>query len=140
MQRRRLSTRPATRLRSGEMKIPATIRTDNMELKRAWEQLAKLVNYHLPETISSGSVTLPIQEADVENLLSDLAARVLRTDLARVAFSGNYSDLFGKPTIPTIPPSGSLNVHDEPLTDGNSNFIFAGGDCIVVVGIPNGTR
>lgn len=28
-------------------------------------------------------------------------------------------------------------VHDEPLTDGNSNFIFAAGDIIVVVGIPN---
>jgi hypothetical protein len=33
--------------------------------------------------------------------------------------------------------AGSLNVHDEPLTDGNSNFIFAGGDIIVVVGVPN---
>jgi hypothetical protein len=31
----------------------------------------------------------------------------------------------------------SINVHDEPLTDGNSNFIFAGGDIVVVVGVPN---
>lgn len=28
-------------------------------------------------------------------------------------------------------------VHDEPLTDGASNFIFAGGDIVVVVGIAN---
>lgn len=28
-------------------------------------------------------------------------------------------------------------VHDEPLTDGDSNFIFAAGDCVVVIGIPN---
>ena len=28
-------------------------------------------------------------------------------------------------------------THSEPLTDGNSNFIFAAGDIIVVVGVPN---
>jgi hypothetical protein len=28
-------------------------------------------------------------------------------------------------------------VHDEPLTDGASNFIFAGGDIVVVVGVPD---
>jgi len=27
--------------------------------------------------------------------------------------------------------------HDEPLTDGASNFIFAGGDVVVVTGVPN---
>jgi hypothetical protein len=32
---------------------------------------------------------------------------------------------------------GSTTVHDEPLTDGASNFIFAGGDIVVVVGVPN---
>ncbi len=39
--------------------------------------------------------------------------------------------------IPVIP-----DVHDEPLTDGNANFIFdatllKGGDIIVVTGVPN---
>lgn len=39
----------------------------------------------------------------------------------------------------TLPPT---NTHDEPLTDGNGNFIFAatlttGGDIIVCVGVPN---
>lgn len=29
------------------------------------------------------------------------------------------------------------NTHDEPLTDGNSNFIFANGDVVVVIGVPN---
>jgi hypothetical protein len=29
------------------------------------------------------------------------------------------------------------NTHSEPLTDGNSNFIFANGDIVVVVGVPN---
>lgn len=28
-------------------------------------------------------------------------------------------------------------VHDESLTDGSSNFIFAGGDVVTVVGVPN---
>jgi hypothetical protein len=28
-------------------------------------------------------------------------------------------------------------THDESLTDGNSNFIFAGGDIVTVIGIPN---
>ena len=28
-------------------------------------------------------------------------------------------------------------THSEPLTDGNSNFIFADGDIVVVVGVPN---
>lgn len=37
-------------------------------------------------------------------------------------------------------PAGA--THDEPLTDGNANFIFAatlaaGGDIIVVLGVPN---
>lgn len=52
-------------------------------------------------------------------------------------------------TTITIDPDGTIhavggsgNVHDEPLTDGNGNFIFAatlttGGDIIVVTGIPN---
>jgi hypothetical protein len=31
------------------------------------------------------------------------------------------------------PPS----THTEPLTDGQGNFIFAGGDIVVVVGVPN---
>lgn len=38
----------------------------------------------------------------------------------------SYSDLSGEPL-----------VHDEPLTDGNSNFIFAAGDVIVCTGVPN---
>lgn len=27
--------------------------------------------------------------------------------------------------------------HDEPLTDGASNFVFANGDIVVVTGVPN---
>ena len=41
-----------------------------------------------------------------------------------------------------VPTLISINTHDEPLTDGNANFIFAatlttGGDIIVVIGVPN---
>jgi hypothetical protein len=41
--------------------------------------------------------------------------------------------------IQTLPPS---DTHDESLTDGNGNFIFAatlttGGDIITVTGVPN---
>ena len=31
----------------------------------------------------------------------------------------------------------SGGTHSEPLTDGNSNFIFANGDIIVAFGVPN---
>jgi hypothetical protein len=45
--------------------------------------------------------------------------------------------------VTTITQTGiSNNTHDEPLTDGNANFIFAatlttGGDIIVVIDVPN---
>jgi hypothetical protein len=32
---------------------------------------------------------------------------------------------------------GASTTHAEPLTDGNSNFIFTPGDIIVVTGVPN---
>ena len=46
----------------------------------------------------------------------------------------------GVVTVEYAPAGGT--THDEPLTDGNANFIFAatlttGGDIIVVVGVPN---
>ena len=33
--------------------------------------------------------------------------------------------------------AGGGTTHAEPLTDGASNFSFAGGDIIVAVGVPN---
>lgn len=33
--------------------------------------------------------------------------------------------------------TSSSGTHSEPLTDGNSNFIFANGDIIVAFGVPN---
>ena len=33
-----------------------------------------------------------------------------------------------------IPPP---NTHEEILTDGSGNFILAGGDIIMVLGVPN---
>lgn len=35
------------------------------------------------------------------------------------------------------PTGGTATTHAEPLTDGASNFIFSGGDIVVVVGVPN---
>jgi hypothetical protein len=32
---------------------------------------------------------------------------------------------------------GAIATHDEPLTDGLGNFIFAGGDIVTVMGVPN---
>jgi len=32
---------------------------------------------------------------------------------------------------------GASSVHSESLTDGQGNFIFAGGDIVTVVGVPN---
>ena len=34
-------------------------------------------------------------------------------------------------------PTASSTTHSESLTDGNSNFIFAKGDIVTVVGVPN---
>jgi hypothetical protein len=52
-------------------------------------------------------------EADVAGLVADLAA-------IRAAIGGGIS-----------------GTHSESLTDGNSNFIFANGDIVTVVGCPN---
>lgn len=30
-----------------------------------------------------------------------------------------------------------IGTHAEPLTDGHGNFIFANGDVIMVIGVPN---
>jgi len=42
-----------------------------------------------------------------------------------------FSDISGEIAV------AQVGFHDEPLTDGQGNFIFAGGDVIVVRGIPN---
>lgn len=41
--------------------------------------------------------------------------------------------------VATLNLSGSSasTTHSESLTDGNSNFIFAGGDIVTVVGVAN---
>jgi hypothetical protein len=44
--------------------------------------------------------------------------------------------------VPVVLGPGPGGTHDEPLTDGNGNIIFAatltlGGDVIVVLGVPN---
>ncbi|MHB1673766.1 MAG: hypothetical protein ACYCSP_05895 [Acidobacteriaceae bacterium] len=49
-------------------------------------------------------------------------------------------DATGK--ISAVGGSGPTVTHDEPLTDGNANFLFAaslseGGDILVVTGVPN---
>jgi hypothetical protein len=56
-------------------------------------------------------------------------------------FSGTTSAQLTAPGVTTIRYQPS-STHDEPLTDGNGNFIFAatlttGGDIIVLTGIPN---
>lgn len=49
--------------------------------------------------------------------------------------------VLSSPGVVTVTNAGGT-THDEPLTDGNANFIFAatltvGGDIIVVLGVPN---
>jgi hypothetical protein len=39
--------------------------------------------------------------------------------------------------IPVYAGGGASTTHSESLTDGNSNFIFANGDIITVIGVPN---
>jgi hypothetical protein len=58
-------------------------------------------------------------------------------------FNGTTSAQITAPGVTTVTyQPGSTTTHDEPLTDGNANFIFAatlttGGDIIVVTGVPN---
>lgn len=54
-----------------------------------------LVQAHNPD----GSLK-PLTQSQVENLTTDLAARVKITDLSPVATSGDYADLANKPAIP----------------------------------------
>jgi hypothetical protein len=49
------------------------------------------------------------------------------------AIEGKFLKADGTWSAPTFINS----THDEPLTDGNGNFIFAGGDIIVLTGVPN---
>jgi hypothetical protein len=56
---------------------------------------------------------------------------------SQVGNSGKFLTTNGTNVSWATAGGGATNVHDEPLTDGNSNFIFAGGDIVVVVGIPN---
>jgi hypothetical protein len=58
-------------------------------------------------------------------------------------FTGTTSARLTAPGVTTIQYQPIANTtHDEPLTDGNGNFIFAatlttGGDIIVLTGVPN---
>jgi hypothetical protein len=61
--------------------------------------------------------------------------------LARLAAGTDGQVLTIDPTTHHLKWSTSVatasTTHDESLTDGASNFIFAGGDIVTVVGVPN---
>jgi hypothetical protein len=53
---------------------------------------------------------------------------VVRPDGTTVTIAGGVLSMAG---------GGTGTTHSESLTDSNSNFIFAGGDIVTVVGVPN---
>ncbi len=77
----------------------------------------------------SGAAALPTFRALVAGdlpLATSSAVGAVKPDNVTVTVTAG---VLSSTTIPT--------VHDEPLTDGASNFIFASGDVVVVVGVPN---
>jgi hypothetical protein len=66
---------------------------------------------------------------NAEKLATTTAAPKTPGNLAAWDAAGNVVDAGG--------PGSSGSTHAEILTDGNSNIIFANGDVIYVVGVPN---
>lgn len=69
------------------------------------------------KTLSDLGINIPTKVSQLTNdsdyaTQSSLANKVNRTELAKVATSGKYSDLTGKPTIPTIPSNVSAFTND----------------------------
>lgn len=76
----------------------------------------------------------------------DLAGTWLTTTVAKVngvAVTGSAADgRYLRASGPAAAAWGAIGqsdfpFHDEPLTDGASNVIFANGDVVVVTGVPN---
>lgn len=71
----------------------------------------------------------------------------IRSDATIVAFDATVPANIANPGVASSAGSAAkaarrdhvhaLTYHAEPLTDGASNFIFDGGDIVVVVGVPN---
>lgn len=100
----------------GEQATPPTHPTVGMALRYAFSGLKDLNDAisHLTGTVNSNTTAI-------------------KQVAAGVAASGTSG-----PSGPSGPSGGSSGTHDEPLTDGQGNFIFDGaGDIIVVTGIPN---
>jgi hypothetical protein len=75
------------------------------------------------------------------------ASTIIRSDATIVAFDATAPSNVAAVGVASSTGSAAkaarrdhahaLTYHDEPLTDGASNFIFDGGDIIVVTGVPN---
>jgi hypothetical protein len=126
-------------------KIPNTIRTDNLSLKQAWEQLARVINYQVEQLVNSfksGVVTVFGRAGVVTAQKGDYTADQI-TGLAAVAKSGSYKDLKDTPTASALTqvnadwtsstnPSRILN---KPTVTGPSfGFILNSGDVGTNVG------
>ena len=78
----------------------------------------KSVNIEVPEKTSdlqndSGFLTaIPSEYVTDSELQTALAPKANTADLAEVATSGDYADLTGKPTIPTVPTNVSAFTND----------------------------
>lgn len=78
-------------------------------------------------TDSSGVITISSTDNDTKYTHPSTHAASMITGLSTVATSGKYSDLSGKPTIPTK-TSQLTNDSGYKTTDNNTTYTFATGD------------
>ena len=80
---------------------------------------------------------------DVNDAIVALSPKVNANTTAISTFAGRFATVTASAAAAAAAAAANAGgiaalsgVHDEPLTDGQGNFIFAGGDIVVVTGVP----
>jgi hypothetical protein len=82
--------------------------------------------------IGSGALTI-----SPGALMLDGAGAVLVAQSQGLSVATDGTNYFSERGLGTASGGAGSSTHSESLTDGNSNFIFAAGDVVTVVGVPN---
>lgn len=90
------------------LQIPATIRTNDPVLRQAWEQLARIVNYHLKQAGTTGvesvTATTPVLSSGGDNPVISI----------KIADSGHVGVVKPDGSTITIDPDGTLHGAATP--------------------------